>query len=111
MPRLASVANAEVATEAVVKALTRALTISTEAGSGAEVIYLLTDGQYDQQVVKAEVKKLQGQRRQPARINVISCGVRDNEKFLRTLAAMYGGQYRFVSDEQLALGVSDRGQE
>ncbi|MBN2377723.1 MAG: VWA domain-containing protein [Sedimentisphaerales bacterium] len=108
---LVSVANAEVATEAVVKALTRALTISADDGNGAEVVYLLTDGQYDQQVVKAEVKKLQSQRTQPARINVISCGVRDNEKFLRTLAAMYGGQYRFVSDEQLSLGASDRGPE
>ncbi len=105
---LASVASVEAATEAVVKALTRALTISTADGSGADVVYLLTDGQYDQQVVKAEVKKLQRQRTQPARINVISCGVRDNEQFLRTLAVMYGGQYRFVSDEQLSLGVGDR---
>ena len=87
------------------------LTISTGDGNGAEVVYLLTDGQYDQQVVKAEVKKLQSQRTRSARINVISCGVRDNEGFLRNLAAMYGGQYRFVSDEQLALGVNDRVQE
>ena len=108
---MASVANVELATEAVVEALRRELTIGTENSNGVEVVYLLTDGQYDQQVVKAEVKKLQSQRINPTRINVISCGVRDNEKFLRTLAAMYGGQYRFVSDEQLALGVSDRAQE
>ncbi len=99
---LAVVPGGEAASQAVVAALRRALEVTATDGRGADLIYLLTDGQFDHQVVRQNLKQAQDQRKQPARVNVIACGNRNNEKFLHSLAGMYQGQFRFVSDEQLA---------
>lgn len=100
--QLATVPSTEAAAQSVAAALERGLKVSSASGRPAELIYLLTDGQYDHQFVRGRVEVLQAERGRPAEINVIACGNRDNENFLRNLAHSYGGQYRFVSDEELA---------
>jgi len=87
---LADVGSRESAALAVASALERALSVRNKAGAGAELVYLLA--------------RAQAGRERPARVNVIGCGNRRNEEFLRGLAAKYGGEYRFVSDEELAGG-------
>ena len=99
---LADVGSREAAARAVASALERALTVRNKAGAGADLVYLLTDGDYDHEYVLAALQRAQAARPQAARVNVIGCGNRKNEDFLRALAAKYGGQYRFVSDEELA---------
>ena len=100
--RLTSVSNSTAAWQGVVGALQEAFAAKGFDGSDVQLIYLLTDGEYDHQRVLRAVKKMQDKRKYPAVINVIACGNQDNEEFLRNLAETYNGQYRFVSDEQLA---------
>ena len=99
---LKTVSDTASGTQAVVNAMERALTAATTHHLQANLVYLLTDGQYDHAYVESAVKKFQAQRIRPARINVISCGVRQNENFLRRLALNYHGSYHFVSDEEMA---------
>ncbi|GEM_PF-1127829 len=100
--RLTSVSDSTAAWQGVVGALQEAFAAKGFDGSEVQLIYLLTDGEYDHQQVLQAVKRMQDKRKYPAVINVIACGNRDNEEFLRNLAETYNGQYRFVSDEQLA---------
>ena len=100
--QLKTVADTSSAAPAVVKALERALTATTLQHLQASLVYLLTDGQYDHAYVEEELGRIQSRRVRPARINVISCGIRQNENFLRRLAMSYQGSYHFVSDEQMA---------
>jgi len=100
--QLKTVADTSSAAPAVVKALERALTAATSQQMPASLVYLLTDGQYDHAYVEEELGRIQSRRVRPARINVISCGIRQNENFLRRLAMNYQGSYHFVSDEQMA---------
>ena len=90
------------AAPAVVKALERALTARSAQHRQAGLVYLLTDGLYDHAYVEEALARIQARRVRPARINVISCGVRENENFLRRLALSYQGSFHFVSDEQMA---------
>jgi hypothetical protein len=99
--KLKTVADATAAAPAVVKALEKALTATTSQHMQASLVYLLTDGQYDHAYVEEALRKIQAQRARPARINVISCGIQQNENFLRRLALDYKGSYHFVSDEQM----------
>jgi VWA domain-containing protein len=100
--KLKTVSDKTSAAPAVVKALNRALTTSATNHLQANLVYLLTDGQYDHSYVADAVKRIQTQRIRPARINVISCGMQQNETFLRRLAMSYQGSYHYVSDEQMA---------
>jgi len=100
--KLNTVPDTASGSQAVVNAMERALTAATTHHLQANLIYLLTDGQYDHGYVESAVKKIQAQRIRPARINVISCGVKQNENFLRRLALNYQGSYHFVSDEEMA---------
>ena len=100
--KLITVADSQKGSEAVVQALRQAFEVVSVDGRPAELIYLLTDGQFDHQKVDELIRQKQAQRSSPARINVIACGNQNNEAFLQKLAAAYQGQYRFVSDEELA---------
>jgi len=102
---LAEVKDTTAAWQAVVAALESAFKVTTAQGKTAQVIYFLTDGDYDHQQVFDAVLKLQQQREKRAVINVIACGNRDNEKFLRKLAVANQGQFRFVSDEEMSRPV------
>ena len=104
--RLGKVENSLNGARAAVAALEAAFAGTTPDDQAPELLYLLTDGEYDQPQVAAALEKLQGQRRQPAVVNVIGCGNPANEPFLRGLAQRYHGRYRFLSDEQLAQPVS-----
>ena len=86
----------------MVKALERALTATSSQQRQASLVYLLTDGQYDHDYVEKALGNIQARRVRPARINVISCGIQQNENFLLRLALDYKGSYHFVSDEQMA---------
>jgi len=99
---LGSVADRTAAWKAVVNAMQAVFHARTPSGYSCQLIYFLTDGEFDHARVEQAIAQMQRQREQPARINVISCGNPDNEKFLRKLAASYKGKYRFVSDEELA---------
>jgi len=99
---LIDVASTSAAAEAVVAGLKEAFEVKTADGRAVDLIYLLTDGEFNHYKVKQAVRTFQGQRKQAVQINVIACGNRDNENFLRGLAGANRGRYRFVSDEELA---------
>ena len=99
---LASVPTARAAWQGVVNALGAAFAARTPAGRSVELIYLFTDGEFEHQRLAWAVRELQGEREKPAVISVVACGNRDNEEFLSWLARANGGEYHFVSDEQLA---------
>jgi len=100
--KLVTVADSQQGTKAVVNALRRAFEVTSVDSRPAELIYLLTDGQFDHQQVDELIRQKQTGRTSPARINIIACGNRNNEVFLQKMAAAYQGQYRFVSDAELA---------
>ncbi|MCP4710825.1 MAG: VWA domain-containing protein, partial [Planctomycetes bacterium] len=100
--KLVTVADTREGSDAVVVALGHAFEVTSNDSRPAELIYLLTDGQFDHQKVDELVRQKQTGRTSPARINVIACGNRNNEEFLKTMAAAYQGEYRFVSDAELA---------
>ena len=98
---LAKVPNHAVAGKAVAEAMSAALGVTDSSGQGAQLIYLLTDGAFEQGQVLERIGTLQARRAARAVINVIACGNNDHAGFLRQLAGNNGGQYRFVSDEQM----------
>jgi hypothetical protein len=100
--KLVTVTDSQKGAEAVVNALRHAFEVTSVDSRPAELIYLLTDGQFDHQKVDELVRQKQAGRSAPAQINVIACGNRNNEDFLQKMAAAYQGQYRFVSDAELA---------
>ncbi len=100
--KLRTVTDSQSAAQAVANALTAALTAQSRDGQTADLIYLLTDGQYEQQIIANSLAQLQNQRAKPAIVNVIACGNRDNEEFLRQIAQTYNGTFEFVSDEEMA---------
>jgi hypothetical protein len=81
-------------------ALKRAFDVNNDKGEGAQLIYFLTDGGFD--------PKLLGQlaawnRRRSVAINTISFVYRSDEQLLREIAALHGGQFKFVSRHDLGL--------
>ena len=99
---LAPVPDGEAAWHAMVRALSLAFDLSHAAGRGPELIYLLTDGEFNQDQVFHAIGKMQSQRYEAVAINVIACGNRDNQEFLQRLAGVNKGQFHFISDEELA---------
>ncbi len=100
--KLSAVKSTNAACQAVVTALIQAFNSKTPRNKPPEVIFFLTDGQYNHQKVIQELKILQQKRQVPAIINVIACGSTENKDFLEGLARAYSGRYNFVSDEKLA---------
>jgi hypothetical protein len=105
--QLIDVRDTHAAWQAVVNAMRAAFEARTSDGLEPDLIYLLTDGEFDHQQVSRALGQMQAQQKQPARINVIACGNRDGEKFLHNLAGTNKGVYRFVSDEELARARKD----
>ena len=99
---LANVGSSKEAWQAVVAAMEAAFAAKSVGGRQVEMIYLLTDGEYDHDKVFDGIGRLQAVRAQDAVVSVIACGSRENEGFLRRLAVANKGRYRFVSDEELA---------
>lgn len=90
------------ATAGVIKGMEKALAVRTSRHEAADLIFLLTDGQFDQARFRAAMRARQSERGSPAVINTVACGVRKNETFLRDFAESYKGTYTFVSDETMA---------
>jgi hypothetical protein len=99
---LTNVPTNTAAAQAVISALKTAFTITTPTKQTVQTVYLFTDGEFDNTSVAAFVTQMQQNRPTPVVINVIACGSRDNETFLRQLATKHKGRYRFLSDEHLA---------
>ena len=99
--QLAPVGEPGATARAVGEALARALAARRAGGGGVELVYLLTDGQYDHGAAAAVLESGGG----GVRVNIVACGSREHEAELRRLAARQGGQYRFVTDEELARGA------
>ena len=95
-------ASSQAAWQAAVAAIEAAFETKTDNGEMVDLIYLLTDGQFDHQKTKDRIERLQSQRNRPAAITIIACGNSQNEQFLGKLAAANAGKYRFVSDEEMA---------
>ena len=100
--RLTQVGSTDQAWQAVINALQAAFAARTPRELPPQLIYLLTDGEFDHQHVLNGIRSLQDQHPRPVNVSVIACGSRDSEDFLKKLAAAYHGQYRFVTDEELA---------
>lgn len=88
--------------QGVVKALDAAMAVRTTSNQAAQVIYLFTDGEFDHDRVAGFLTRMQQRRPSSFVINVVACGSRDNEPFLRQLASNHQGRFRFLTDEQLA---------
>jgi len=100
--KLVDVPNGDAAWQAVADALAMAFNAKTFDGQPAKLIYLFTDGQFDHDKISQTLQKLQGQSSELVTVNVIACGVGLNKDFLRALAHQYRGEFRFISDEELA---------
>jgi hypothetical protein len=75
------------------KALERAFDVKPE------LIYLLTDGEFDRAIVGL-VKRLNADGK--VRVHTIGFLYRVGEPVLKDIAAQNGGQYKFVSEKDLA---------
>jgi hypothetical protein len=100
--KLEKVASSVEAWQAVAGAMEKALNTKTSNGYESQLIYILTDGEFDHDQVDRAISELQKQRTKPAVINVLACGNPDNEGFLSKLAKNNQGQYRFITDEEMA---------
>lgn len=102
---LTKVATSQSGAQALADALQKAFAARASDGHGCDLIYLLTDGEYDHPTITRHIQQLQSSRRSPVTFNVIACGNNDNASFLKNLATRYDGQYVFVSDDQMALAL------
>lgn len=94
--------------QAVVNALEAAFAGRNVRGQGVDLIYLLTDGEYDREQVLSRLRQMQAGQSRPVTISVVACGSRDSEAFLRELATSYNGEYRFLTDEETtSMGFSE----
>ncbi len=99
---LLPVAGEQRAWQAVTRALQQAFEMKTKQNRPVRLIYLFTDGQFDHAQVRQVVDQLQEKHAGLVTLNVIACGYEENEPFLKELAGRYKGQYRFITDEELA---------
>ncbi len=100
--KLKQVGSSLEAWQAVAGAMEKALRAKSGSGCEVQLIYLLTDGEFDHEKVEQAISGGQIQRTKAAVINVLACGNPDNEDFLSRLAKNYKGQYRFITDEEMA---------
>lgn len=98
---LAEVKTTNQAWQAVNNALHLAFDLATPGGEEIELLYWLTDGEFDHDKVWDTLVRRQQQRKTAMTINVVGCGSRDNEAFLQKIARFYNGQYRFVTEEEM----------
>jgi hypothetical protein len=101
---LTEVQTSDAAWQGVVHALQAAFALHDGKGRHVDLVYLLTDGDFEHSQVREAIRTLQAAGGAPVRINIIACGNRDNEDYLSGLAKANNGQYTFLSDEDLAQG-------
>ena len=100
--KLEKVASSVEAWQAVAGALEKALNTKTSNGYESQLIYILTDGEFDHEKVDQAIRQAQQQRDRPAVIHVLACGNPDNQGYLSRLARNNQGQYIFITDEEMA---------
>ena len=82
------------------RAIERAFAVKNKKGKHAQLIYLLTDGEFDPEALK-KIKQMQVKLKTKIKINTISFVYRGGEKILKQIAAENGGTYTFVSPDDL----------
>jgi hypothetical protein len=81
------------------RAIERAFKV-THKGKHAQLIYLLTDGEFDAEVV-GKISRMQASLRTKIKINTIGFVFHAGEKLLQRIADQNGGMYKFVSRDDL----------
>ena len=81
-------------------ALTTAFHTTSENALRCDLIYLLTDGQFDSEPLTQTAQKLQAGKKRNIPIAVIVCGAADDAP-LRQFARQNKGQFRHIPDEKL----------
>ena len=102
---LGQVAGTGQAGQAVVAALEQAFAAQSPEGKQPDLIYLLTDGEFDQQVVAQACRKLQKRYPLQTKVYVVGCGNKENEQALRKLSRINRGQFRFVGIDKLDAAI------
>lgn len=105
---LRNVDTADAAAQSVLAALEMAFAIQTNEGSRPDLVYLLTDGEFDHNVVTAAAHALQKRFDPAPRVHVIGCGNAENKSALQNLARLHHGRFKFVTTEQLDAAIKSR---
>ncbi len=101
--KLQPVNDTREATAGVVEALQKALhSRSKEGDFPVELLFFLTDGEYNHVRVKQAIAATQKNRISPVKIHTIACGIKKNETFLKEIAEIYNGNYIYITDEIMA---------
>jgi len=103
--KLSRAGSAGAAGEAVAAALAEAFAAQSAEGERTDLIYLLTDGEFDQSVVATACRDLQKRYPQTTKIYVVGCGNKENKTALRKLSRANRGRFRFVGVEQLDAAI------
>lgn len=83
------------------RAIERAFAAKDNKGKHAQLIYMLTDGEFDPEIVK-QIEKEQGRLKTKVKINTIAFIYRTGEKILKQIAASNGGTFQFVSRDDVS---------
>jgi biopolymer transport protein ExbD len=81
-------------------AIERAFAVTDAEGRHADLVYLLTDGEFDAEIVE-RIRKMQAKLDTPIKINTIGFIFHAGERLLKQIAKENGGEYRFVSRDEL----------
>ncbi|MBI9019546.1 MAG: VWA domain-containing protein [Phycisphaerae bacterium] len=87
---------------AFLDAIKNAFDARTDGNMAPELIYIFTDGEFDHQKLKDALLNYYHLHPSGVKINIIACGSKENEPFLKGLASICGGSYTFVTDDQMA---------
>jgi DNA-directed RNA polymerase subunit RPC12/RpoP len=82
------------------QAIERAFAVTNKQGLHAQLVYLLTDGEFDPEIVK-QIDQMQSKLQTKIKINTIGFIYRSGEKILKQIAEENGGTYQFVSRDDL----------
>ena len=82
------------------QAIQRAFAVKNKRGKHAQLVYLLTDGEFDPEIVK-QIETMQSRLSTKIKINTIGFIYRSGERILKQIAEQNGGVYKFVSRDDL----------
>ena len=91
-------------------ALTTAFKTTSENALPCDLIYLLTDGQFDSKLLTQTAQKLQNDKKRKIPIAIIVCGAADKAP-LRQFAIQNKGQFRHISNEKLDQAILNKAHE
>ncbi len=104
--QLASAGNQADAAQSVVAALKKAFNFKSPENQPPDLIYLITDGEFDHKIVQQATRQLQQTSTRKIPINVIACGNKDNQSNLKRFALQNKGICRFVTTMELDAAIA-----